>query len=167
MQTPLGIGASLLAVLIWLISRRRPPQLFASAATSQSASLGSAAALMQVLAPGAQPARPISDQTPAVAVWPATGGCAELTGQQRLRQFRRAMAGQPAQRLAVLQQLAAQPDRACLPVIRLGLRDPHPAVVRLAAEAMASFRGRAAAPAAAQPGAAAVRRLPRNAAQLH
>lgn len=161
MQTPLAIGASLLAVLIWLISRRRPAQLFASGAEPRAASLASAPALTQVLAPAAQAPSPISGRAAAGASSQPSGWADGLTGSQRLRQFRRAMAGPPAQRLAVLQQLAAQPDRACLPVLQLGLRDPHPAVVRLAAEAMASFRGRATA---ARPGPVAGRRLPRNAA---
>jgi len=166
MQTPLAIAAPLLAVLIWLLSRRRLPQLFVSGAASQGAVPGAVVALTQVLRPAVQAARPITGQVPAVAALAANGGGARPTGPQRLVQFRRAMAGPPAQRLAVLQQLAVQPDRACLPVIRLGLRDPHPAVVRLAAEAMASFRGRATAGVVAQPGIAEPRRLPRNAALL-
>lgn len=163
MQTPLAIGASLLAVLIWLISRRRP-QFSASGAARQAASLDSPPALMQSSRQVIQAAAPGLDNAGAgVALQPA-GGAAALTGPQRLRQYRRAMGGSPAQRLAVLQQLAAQPDRACLAVLKLGLRDPHPAVVRAAAAAMVSFRGRAAAPAAAQPLPAVGRRLPRNAA---
>ncbi|MBM5809464.1 MAG: HEAT repeat domain-containing protein [Cyanobacteria bacterium M_surface_9_m1_291] len=155
MQTPLAIGASLLAVLIWLISRRRPQ--LASGTGRPAASLASSAALTQVLRQGSRDAAPTPGSQPA-------GLAARLTGPQRLRQLRRAMGGPPVQRLAVLEQLVAQPDRACLPVLQLGLRDPHPAVVRAAAEAMASFRGRTAAPAATQPGPAAVRRLPHNAA---
>lgn len=155
MQTPLAIGASLLAVLIWVISRRRlqlPP------VQAQRAGLApSFAAVAQLSEAAAAP----SPGSAAVA-----GQHAQLPVRvgrvQRLRQLTLAMSAGPLTRLAAMEALIAQPDHRALPLIRRGLRDSNAAVVLAAVQAMGPFRGYATA--AAQGPAPARVRLPRNAA---
>lgn len=150
MQTPLALGASLLAVLIWLISRRRP-QLSAPSTDRLAGGLGSSA-VARVLSPTPPAAAPAA--LPVAAAAPAGRRL------QRLRQLTVSMGRDPGSRLAVMQELQVQPDRRALPLIKRGLRDSNPAVVLAAASAINAFRGRPAAAPADQP------RLPRNAAAL-
>ncbi|MFZ9621646.1 MAG: hypothetical protein ACO289_10630 [Prochlorococcaceae cyanobacterium] len=151
MQTPLALGASLLAVLIWLISRRRPQLSMQPADRLAGASRSPAIA------------RVLGATSPATAPTALPGGVQQAPVQrrlQRLRQLSVAMTKDPGSRLAVMQQLQVQPDRSALPLIKRGLRDSNPAVVLAAASAINVFRGRSAAAPVDQP------RLPRNAASL-
>jgi|GEM_PF-2800855 len=153
MQTPLALGASLLAVLIWLISRRRP-QLSAQPSDRLTGG-GCSSPLARVLSvtpPAAAPSGPLAK--PVAAAAPAGRRL------QRLRQLSVSMGKDPGSRLAVMQELQVQPDRRALTLIKRGLRDSNPAVVLAAASAINAFRGRPAPAPADQP------RLPRNAAAL-
>lgn len=66
---------------------------------------------------------------------------------RRLRQMQAWMRGSREQRLRALAMARLSSQRDVLPLLRLGLRDPDPAVMASAAAGMARFRGR---PAAAQ-----------------
>ena len=151
MNTPLALGASLLAVLVWLISRRRP-QL------QQAAGLHPAV-------PGAAVTRlaSISGEVSAAAPGGGPFPSPRLSRAQRLAQAGAALAGAPAEREKALLQLGQWGDRAALPLLQRGLRDPHPQVVLAAAQAMERFRGRTAgAGAFADVRVQPVLRLPRN-----
>ena len=150
MNTPIALGGSLLAVLIWLISRRRP-----SAAAPRQVATPAAIARQIESAAVAEP--PCADQGSVAQPAPLP-----RTRQQRLLQWTAALASSQEQRLAAVQQMAAAADRSCLPLLRRSLRDPHPPVVLAAAQAIARYRGRTAALGSAASSAAA--KLPRNAA---
>lgn len=76
--------------------------------------------------------------------------------QELLRQLDRwALAG-PERRLQAMEVALRWRHRRLLPLLRRGLRDPHPEVAAAAARAMAQYRGRPAAPAESRPAAARV-----------
>ena len=150
MNTPVALGASLFAVLIWLISRRRP-----AAASARQLAATPAAIARQISAPAAAPASPAGDAVPSPVSLPRTR-------QQRLLLWSAALASSQEQRLTAVLQMGAAADRACLPLLRRSLRDPHPQVVLAAAQAIERYRGRTAAHASQASSAAA--KLPRNAA---
>jgi len=82
--------------------------------------------------------------------------------QQQLNALARQLLASPVQRVEALQHLDQWGNRAVLPLLKRGLRDPHPEVVQAAAAAMLRFRGRSAA-AASEGRPSAPLRLPRNA----
>jgi len=72
--------------------------------------------------------------------------------------------GDGSSRLQAIEAAHRWGDRRCLPLLRRGLRDPDPAVMRTAAVAIERFRGRPCAPAAqSRPqGSAAPRKVSRT-----
>lgn len=152
MQTPVAISASLLAILLWLLSRRRP--LCSSQAGSASAA---AESLTLVLPPRVQASVP--GATPVAA--PSCGGLIQLNRRQRMLALAAQLSGPTDQRLLALAQLTGSTDRSVLPLLRRALRDPDLKVMGAAAAAIDPYRSGSAA-GSRQP-TAARRRLPRNA----
>jgi hypothetical protein len=154
MNTPLALAASLLAVVLWLVSRRRP-QLQQPAVRHSSAA---GVAVSQVLANAVVP----STRPPALVPGSSCAGAVSRLSRARLlSQSRAALVASPSERINAMQQLAASADRAVLPLLMRGLRDPHPGVVLAAAQAMERFRGRTSAVVAAK--SKMPLKLPRNA----
>jgi hypothetical protein len=151
---------SLVSVLVWLLSRRRPPALLASTDASAVAALNRVQISLVHERLNAPPppeqtaADANADVPPALPALPAPGdgrGSSLL-----LLRLQRQLHGDNAERLAAVIQAVAWGDRRTLPLLQRGLRDVDPAVVRVAARGMAAFRGRstsgvAEAPAAALP----------------
>lgn len=160
MGTPAAISAAVLAVLLWLLSRRRASGLDHQGAVGRPVPLP--AATSRVLSPSAAPS--FGAKAPSAANQAAdTVGAPPLVRRQRLLRWAGQLNASAVQRLAAVDQMAGWGDRAAVPLLKRALRDPHPEVVAAAAVAMARFRGRSAA---AQPaGAPSVRvaRRPRNA----
>lgn len=149
MGTPAAISAAVLAVLLWLLSRRR------SAFWDHQAVVGCAAPL---------PAAITLVQSPAVA--PSSGATAPVAARQgaaRLLCWAGQLKASVSQRTAAVEQMASWGDRATVPLLKRALRDPHPEVAAAAAAAMARFRGRSPAVQPAGAPSARVVRLPRNA----
>ncbi len=144
MLNPSPLAAlSLVSVLAWLLSRRRPTALLASTDASAVAALNrvqislvrerlNAPPPQDQAAPSANPAAP-----PALPA-PGDGRGRSLL----LRRLQRQLHGDNAERLAAVIQAVAWGDRRTLPLLQRGLRDVDPAVVRVAARGMAAFRGR-------------------------
>jgi len=160
MGTPAAISAALLAVLLWLFSRRRAASWDHQAVVGRAAPLPAAITLVQSAA-GA-PSFGAKAHTPANQAADAVGA-PPLGRRQRLQRWAGRLNASAVQRLAAVEQMASSGDRATVPLLKRALRDPHPEVAAAAAAAMARFRGRSAAvqPAGAQ--SARVVRLPRNA----
>jgi len=75
-----------------------------------------------------------------------------LQKRDRLRQLSAWIQGDPGERLRAIQNARRWGNRATLPILRRGLRDPDPTVMREAALAMEMFRGRTGiAPGSGQP----------------
>lgn len=149
MGTPAAISAAVLAVLLWLFSRRRAAFLDHQAAVSHAAPLPAAITLVQ---------------SPAVA--PSSGATAPVAsrrGAARLLRWAGQLNASVSQRMAAVEQMASWGDRSTVPLLKRALRDPHPEVAAAAAAAMARFRGRSAAVQPAGAPSARVVRLPRNA----
>ena len=130
----------LLAVVLWLLSRRRP-QVSPSTVIRP---VGAASEWVQTVGPVA--AEPTGSEATGTA---GPERLLEVTPgrhrQQRLFALSRQFTASPEQRVEALRQLDLCGDRAALPLLQRGLRDPHPEVVRAAAAAIARFRGRTAA----------------------
>jgi hypothetical protein len=142
----LAAGASLLAVLLWLSSRRRPSALLQSTDTHAVAALNRAqiALVQQEATADRSPERSTPVQLP------RSGDIRQR--RQFLEQLRCQLAGDRHDRLAAMQQARLWGDRSTLPLLHRGLRDVDPAVCHEACLAMERFRGRtAAAQLAAQP----------------
>jgi hypothetical protein len=150
---------SLVSVLVWLLSRRRPPALLASTDASAVAALNR----VQISLVRERPNAPPPPEQTAAAANPTAPPALPAPGDGRsssllLLRLRRQLHGDNAERLAAVIQAVAWGDRRTLPLLQRGLRDVDPAVVRVAARGMAAFRGRstpgvAEAPAAAAPAA--------------
>lgn len=153
MQTPVAISASILAILLWLLSRRRP--LWPARAGSASAA---ADPLTLVVQPRAQAS--LLGRTPVAA--PSRGGLIQLNPRQRLLALGAQLNGPTDQRLLALAQLSGPRDRSVLPLLRRALRDPDLKVMGAAAAAIEPYRTSAAA--GSRQSTSARRRLPRNAA---
>ena len=149
----LAAFGSLLAVLLWWSSRRRPAPLLSSTDTQAVAALNRAQiALVQQGASAAASARA------AAVVLPAPGDA--RARQALLARLRADLSGDPRLRRAAIELASHWGDRATLPLLQRGLRDVDPAVVQVAAMAMQRFRGRSAAPYSSADQALAP--LPRN-----
>ena len=159
MQTPLAISASVLALLLWLLTRRRPFGAGADVlvAPPQSSGLVVRSSVAAVVETSRALASPQGV---------AMGCCApSLSRPQLLLGLSSQLKGTPEQRLLAVAQLAGWRDRAVLPLLHRALRDPHPPVAEAAAAAIASYRGWSTPGDRVPPGRAASRqRLPRNAA---
>lgn len=151
-------GLLVAAVLagLWLLGRPRP-RLLASTDTSAVAALNRAQ--ITLVHPeedeGSAAASAAADPTGSVPVSPQE--C-----RHRARELQRLWQSGPRGRRQVIELCAVSAHPSCLPWLRQGLRDSDSAVVALAAEAIAPFRGRLAARnESAQP-----TRLPRNVARI-
>ncbi|MFN7900961.1 MAG: HEAT repeat domain-containing protein [Synechococcaceae cyanobacterium] len=170
MPTPFWAAfASLLALVLWLITRRQPRALLRSTDTSAVAALNRAQ-LVGRLATGAERLTAAS-QPPSAAIPPpeqvAPEPLAKLqaepqpglqSAEQRrtaLRQLRHWAEADPEQRLRAVRAARRSGHPAMLPLLRRGLRDGDLRVVAEAAAALERFRGR---PSLVQPGGAAMPR---------
>jgi len=145
-----GALAACLAVVIWIVSRRKPTP-FASLDASAVAALNRAQiSLVQQNAERSSP-------TPE-ASWPLPADPREQAAF--LKTLHHQLTGDTDQRLAAMRAARAWGHRATLPLLKRGLRDANLDVVLEAAQAMERFRGRSTPLGSpkAQP------RLPRNAA---
>ncbi len=149
-----GALAAFLAVLIWVVSRRKPSP-FASLDASAVAALNRAQiSLVQfntkLLNASASSATAVSWALPADPREQA----------DFLKGLHAQLAGDTGERLAAMQAARAWGHRATLPLLKRGLRDSNLAVVLEAAHAMERFRGRCTPVGSPKPQP----RLPRNAA---
>ena len=154
----LGAAAATLLVALWLLGRRKPRPFLRSADTSAVAALNRAQIERQLdpastrlaarggvdtpEAPTTPP--PPGGPSPAAALAtypiPARG---DLRGRRLLLQrLEAASAGPLGERIAALGLARRWGHPAVLPLLRRGLRDVHPAVVREAALALEAYRGR-------------------------
>jgi hypothetical protein len=168
----LGVLAAVaLATGLWLAGRR-PRPLLKSTDTREVAALNRAQNTLVWEARQALPAASLAADGPGQGEGAdAEGGwapriplaalpAARLSALERqawLQELHRHYAAGGRQRLAALRGARAWGQREVLPLLRRGLRDADPAVVREAALAMEAFRGR--------PGPLALRELPGPAAQ--
>ena len=152
MQTPLAISASVLAIVLWLATRRRP--LWSSNAPAAPAVLDRSALVVTATGQAA-----VSDAQPASG--PMHPGLNQQNRRQRLLGLSAQLNGSPEQRLLALVQLSGWSDRSVLPLLRRALRDPNLKVVGAAAAAMEPYRISSGV-GLRQP-APGRRRLPRNA----
>jgi hypothetical protein len=162
------LAAFALATGLWL-ARRRPRPLLTSTDTREVAALNRAQNTLVWEARQAAPA----EEPPQAGAWNGGAGGAgadsdgwaprrplvalpapRLSAAERqawLRELARHDAAGGRQRLAAMRRARAWRGREVLPLLRRGLRDVDPAVMREAALAMEAFRGRsrpiAAAPA--------------------
>lgn len=163
----LGGAAALVVGCLWLVRGRRPPLL-------RSTDAGAIAALnrAQIAAVQQQPAAPApsapAPAADALAAWRPPARTDRSGQRQLLGQLTAALAADPSSRLLALQRARRWGHPATLPLLRRGLRDSDPAVVREAALAIQRFRGcpRAGGQGLAQPVAPPLPcNLPRNVAR--
>lgn len=154
-------GAAIAAVIAvcWLLGQRRP-RLLTSTDTTAVASLnrGQMERLVESAKGSAQPEEstpiPPSGLAPFRQPWPLN---ARSRGQL-LRRLQEAYAQGGVQRRQAIEACRAWGHRDTLPLLRRALHDSDPAVVAIAAKAMAGFRGRTSRPSTLQP----LARAPRN-----
>jgi hypothetical protein len=165
----LGVLAAVaLATGLWLAGRR-PRPLLKSTDTSEVAALNRARNALVWEARQAPPA----EEPPPEGAWNGVVGAggdqsdgwaprfplasqpaARLSAAERqawLLELRRHYAAGGRQRLAAMRRARAWGRREVLPLLRQGLRDADPAVVREAARAMEAFRGRSVPVARLEP----------------
>ena len=148
-----GALAAVVAVVLWITSRRRPAPLVGLDASAVAALNRAQISLVQQAAAQADAGARV-----ALAPLPALQGARQQA--LFLQTLDRQLRGDTAARLAAIQAARAWGHRATLPLLKRGLRDVSPQVVLEAAQAMAAFRGRAAAVTQPQPSP----RPPRNVA---
>jgi len=149
-----GALAAFMAVVIWVVSRRKPTP-FASLDASAVAALNRAQiSLVQQNAGLSSP--PSSSTTAASWVLPSDSRAQVAF----LKTLHVQLAGDSGERLAAMQAARAWGHRATLPLLKRGLRDTNLEVVLEAAQAMERFRGRCTPVVSPKPQS----RLPRNAA---
>ncbi|MEB3243869.1 MAG: HEAT repeat domain-containing protein [Cyanobacteriota bacterium] len=163
----LGVfAATLLAATLWMVGRRPKPLLHSTDTQAVAALNRTQNALVwearqELLEVEADAADRAGDRAGARALVASGLG---LTVRQRaewLRELRLDYRAGGERRLEAIGLARAWGHREALPLLRLGLRDPDPRVMREAALAMEAFRGKAS-PLAARPQAAAP---PRNVAR--
>ena len=154
-----SIPAALLMLLLaggWWLGRRRPRPFLRSTDTTAVADLNRAQIERMLLRTATLPAEEAPAAAPAgiVPLTPAANGAAAGVSalplqrgerRRRLRQLHAWMLGSRDQRLQALAIARVSTGREVLPLLRLGLRDPDPAVMAAAAAAMERFRGRTTA----------------------
>lgn len=173
----IGAAAASLLVVLWLAGRRRPRPFLRSADTSAVAALNrsqiervlgapatppAAAGTARAAHPSASPPTPPSH--PLLAAHPIPARADRRSRQLLLRRLQSASTGSLPERLAALRLARRWGHPSTLPLLRRGLRDVHPEVVREAAQALEAYRGRSVAPSpAAAPARAS--RSPRTVAR--
>jgi hypothetical protein len=154
-----GALAAFLAVLIWVVSRRKPTP-FASLDASAVAALNRAQ-ISLVQRNLVDPNDELSSATSSSATAMNWALPADPRGQAAfLKGLQAQLAGDTGERLAAMQAARAWGHRATLPLLKRGLRDSNLDVVLEAAQAMERFRGRCTPVVSPKPQP----RLPRNAA---
>lgn len=146
--------ASLLGLVLWLITRRPPRALLRSTDTTAVAALNRAqielvSRVEAVDSPPDTAATAGPEQSAAAAVLPPPPRTA-FERRTYLRQLQLWGAGDPEQRLRAVRAARLWTHPALLPLLRRGLRDGDPRVMAEAAAAIAAYRGR---PVPVQPGA--------------
>ncbi len=145
----LGAAAASLLVALWLVRRRQPRAFLRSADTSAVAALNRAQ--IQRVISAAPPLAPATSTPPASVVPSAAALLAAqpipARGDQHsrrllLRRLEAASRRSLPERIEALRLARRWGHPATLPLLRRGLRDVHPAVVREAALALESYRGR-------------------------
>lgn len=149
-----GALAAVVAVVLWITSRRRPAPMGGLDASAVAALNRAQISLVQQAAA----AQADAGASAALAPLPVPQGARQQA--LFLQTLDRQLRGDTADRLAAIQAARAWGHRATVPLLKRGLRDVSPQVVLEAAQAMAAFRGRAAAVTQPQPSA----RSPRNVA---
>jgi hypothetical protein len=183
MPTPFWAAlASLLGLVLWLITRRQPRTLLRSTDTAAVAALNRAQIELVSQVAAVEPTPDAGAASPQLQ-----GGKAEaeppplpttpLERRAYLRQLRHWAAGDPDQRLQAVRAARRWRHPAVLPLLRRGLRDADPRVMAAAAAAIAPYRGQAKPAAsggapppggafqpggASQPGGAPPRRVSRT-----
>ena len=164
MPTPFWAAlASLLALVLWLTTRRQPRALLRSTDTSAVAALNRAQLVHRAEAnvePPPADSAALAGATPAAAAQQAAEALPPIprTPVERrayLRQLRLWAAGDSDQRLRALRSARQWSHPSLLPLLRRGLRDSDPRVMAAAAAAIAPYRGRSVS---AQPAVAALPR---------
>ena len=166
MGTPAAISAAVLAVLLWLFSRRRAALPAQQAQANRLAQPQTVPTLVQPLtaaAPSATQAS-LAIEGPGGGVLQSSLPALPRARRPRLQLLSSQLNGSLLQRLAAVAHLANWGDRAVVPLLMRALRDPHPEVAVAAAAAMARFRGRSAAAPPVDGLSAPAGRRPRNAA---
>ncbi|MFM8276001.1 MAG: hypothetical protein ACKN89_03230 [Cyanobium sp.] len=170
MPTPFWAAlASLLTLVLWLITRRQPRSLLRSTDTSAVAALNRAQIQwvarvgLEAEAGSAPTAPPAADLAATaseaiVARPPIPKTAAERRAYRQ--QLRLWSSGGPEQRLQAMQAAGRWSEASLLPLLRRGLRDGDLRVMAAAAAAIAPYRGR---PRSLQAGGAApVRKVSRT-----
>jgi HEAT repeat protein len=146
-----SLAAAVVAVVLtatWLLGRRRVP-LVRDVDTSAVAALNRAQiARVQAGVAATAPATPPGLTTPPARSAPraAAPPVASAAGRAAYRsQLEAWFRGDGPSRLRAIEAAHRWGDRLTLPLLRRGLRDPDPAVMRAAAAAIERFRGRPAA----------------------
>ncbi|WP_043368794.1 HEAT repeat domain-containing protein [Cyanobium sp. PCC 7001] len=167
----LGAAAAVLALLFWLLRRRRPAVVLRSTDASAVAALNRAQMTESAAADQAERgvrARqdPGSDgragDLETAEAWPQPWRPPDLHERGRvLRDLHQRLRGDDATRLTAMRVARLWGDPCVVSLLRRGLRDPDPAVMREAALGLERFRGRTAVPQPADPAPP----LPRNVAR--
>ena len=148
MNTPIAGGAAALLLVWFLLARRRPRQLMRSTDGGAIAALNrqQIAALEVGPLPADRVGMPSCDDSAAsgpmaVALRMDLPSPADRAAQVRLRrELEQGFSAAPAQRLAAIRTARVWGHRCVLPLLRRGLRDVDPAVVRESALAIERFR---------------------------
>jgi hypothetical protein len=138
----LGAAAATLLVALWLVSRRKPRPFLRSADASAVAALNRAQRELVAPAPASVAAPQIVAAGSPPADQPLPSPFDQRGRAQLLARLAVAALGSQPQRLEAMRIARRWGHPATLPLLRRGLRDVHPAVVREAAQAMELFRGR-------------------------
>jgi hypothetical protein len=170
----LGAAAAVLALILWWLGRRPPTVVLRSTDASAVAALNRAQlnepapadselAIAEVSAGSGGPSSSGSDiGRPSLLAWQPPG-----PGRRHsvLIGLRRRFRGDNAARLEVMRAARLWGDRCVLGLLRQGLRDPDPAVMREAALGLERFRGRTTSASVPPQAAVPPLPLPRNVAR--
>lgn len=165
----LGAAAATLLVLLWLVTRRRPRPFLRSDDSSAVAALNRAqlerlpsprdafpsAARSSATTTVSPPLLVPSPSGPFGASTDPTGGGLPIPARGNRRESQQLRArlaaaarGSLAERIEAMRTARRWGHRSVLPLLRQGLRDVHPAVVREATLALEAYRGRSTASSA-------------------
>ncbi len=173
MTTPFAVAATVVAVLLWALSRRRLSLVQFQRQVQQPDSSSTAALVVSAPQATASPQNMASPQHTPSPQAPFAGRPAAAAARAPVPLSRTGQLGALAaqlnrssgERLAAIEQLVQWSNRSTLPLLRRALRDPDPSVALAAARAISRFRGRTAA--AGRPVTRPQLKLPRNAAARH
>jgi hypothetical protein len=152
-----GLAAATLLAALWMVTRRRPRPLLRSLDTSAVAALNRAQLRRQTPLPlplpasvaSGPPAPPEAAAASTPAIDPAALRRPRPAGGRESQQLRARLAvaarGPLPGRIEAMRTARRWGHRSVLPLLRLGLRDVHPEVVREAALALEAYRGRSTA----------------------